>query len=57
MEIGQKVKWTPNHGKQCRGIFREYKDNFAIVICYQMGDIQCHLKVEVVKELLQLDET
>lgn len=54
MEIGDKVKWCVGN-KQMQGLFMQIIDKNAEIICYQMGNIRCHLRVFVPIELISLD--
>lgn len=51
MEIGQTVIWT-SAGKQMKGLFMQVCENTAEVICFQMGNLNCHLRVFVPIDLL-----
>ena len=55
MEIGQKVTWVISN-KIMLGLFMEEKDGIAEIICYQMGDINCRLRVCINIELLKTIE-
>lgn len=53
MEIGQKVTWTIRN-QIMLGLFMEEKDGMAEIICYQMGDVNCRLKVCINIDLIKL---
>ena len=46
MEIGSKVTWEAAN-KIMQGLFLEEKEGIAEIICYQMGQLNCHLRVFV----------
>jgi hypothetical protein len=54
MQIGQTVTWAAS-GKQMKGLFMQVNNNIAEVICFQMGNLNCHLRVFVSIDLLTLD--
>lgn len=53
MEIGQKVTWTLSN-KVMLGLFMEEKDGIAEIMCYQMGDVNCRLRVCINIDLIKL---
>lgn len=52
MEIGQKVTWTISN-KIMFGLYLEENNGIAEIICYQMGDVNCRLRVCINKDLLK----
>ena len=53
MEIGTKVTWTPEFGKTMIGLFMQEENDIAEVMCIQMGNINCRLKVFVDMHLIK----
>jgi hypothetical protein len=52
MEIGQEVTWISS-GKEMKGLFMQVLNDQAEVICFKMGNLNCHLRVFVPIELLK----
>lgn len=50
--IGAPVSWTVGQNEM-HGLFLQIVDNQAEVVCFKMGDNNCHLKVFVNLELLK----
>ena len=46
MEIGSKVTWEASN-KIMQGLFLQENEGIAEIICYQMGQLNCHLRVFV----------
>ena len=46
MEIGSKVTWKASN-KTMQGLFLQEQNGVAEVICFQMGDVNCRLRVFV----------
>jgi hypothetical protein len=55
METGQKVTWTISN-KTMYGLFLEENNGMAEIICYQMGDVNCKLRVFINIDLLKTVE-
>jgi hypothetical protein len=55
MEIGQKVTWKISN-KIMLGLFIEQNDGIAEIMCYQMGDVNCRLRVCINIDLLKTAE-
>jgi hypothetical protein len=53
MEIGTKVTWTISD-KNMLGLFLKENDGIAEVMCYQMGNVNCKLKVCININLLKI---
>lgn len=55
METGVQVTWDAA-GKKMKGLFlQKVKNNQAEVICFQMGNLNCHLRVFVDISILKID--
>ena len=52
MEIGQKVTWKISK-KIMFGLFIEENNGMAEIMCYQMGDVNCRLRVCINIDLLK----
>jgi hypothetical protein len=53
MQVGDKVKWKSSD-KEMEGLFMQCTDGIAEIICYKMGELNCHLRVFVNTEAVMI---
>ena len=53
MQVGDKVKWKSSD-KEMEGLFMQCTDRIAEIICYKMGELNCHLRVFVNTEAVMI---